>query len=198
MKFPTAAARDFVIKEFGAIEGGKQTLERLGEHLATSRTEPFIILREFNAPRELVWKAWTERDQLRQWFGPKGFLMTEAHLDFRVGGIFHYAMKTPEGKEFWGKFVYREIRAPEKIVYVNSFSDQEAGVTRHPLTQDPWPLQMLTETTFAETGGKTTVTIKWVPLDPTDDEQATFDKGRPSMTQGWSGTLDRLSAYLVP
>jgi uncharacterized protein YndB with AHSA1/START domain len=196
MAFPTPEARDFVTKEFGAIEGGKQTLERLGEHLATTSSEPFIISREFNASLDVMWKAWTERDQLLRWFGPKGFTMTQASLDFRPGGVFHYCMKTPAGQEIWGKFVYREISAPRKLVWVNSFSDKDGGVTRHPFSSAPWPLQMLTEVTFAEAAGKTTVTIRWHPLDATDEERNTFDEARPSMTQGWTGTFERLGEFL--
>jgi uncharacterized protein YndB with AHSA1/START domain len=196
MVFSSAAERDFVVKEFGAIEGGKQTLERLGEHLAESLCKPFIISREFNAPRDLVWKAWTERARLMEWFGPKGFTMTNAKLDFRPGGIFHYSLRAPDGKEMWGKFVYREIVAPEKIVLVNSFSDENGGLTRHPFSP-AWPLQMLTETTFAERDGKTTVTIKWLPLDATDEERKTFDSARDGMTQGWTGTFEQLADYLA-
>ena len=84
---------------------------------------PFVRHRgEFNAPREVVWKAWTERERLRQWFGPKGFKMTTATMDFRPGGSFHYRLQTPDGKEMWGRFVYRQIVAPERILWVNSFS----------------------------------------------------------------------------
>src|SRR5271168_1944404 len=98
MVFPSAAERDFVVKEFGAIEGGKQTLERYAEHLAKMRVKPFVILREFNASRELVWKAWTEREHLMKWFGPRGCTIGTANLDFRPGGSFHYCMATPDGK----------------------------------------------------------------------------------------------------
>ncbi|HSY73884.1 MAG TPA: SRPBCC family protein [Dongiaceae bacterium] len=196
MVFPSAADRDFVVKEFGAIEGGKQTLERLGEFLAEALCKPFVISREFTAPRELVWKAWTERERLMEWFGPKGFTMSAAKLDFRPGGIFHYAMHAPDGKEMWGKFVYREIVAPEKIVLVNSFSDEKGGLTRHPMSPT-WPLQMLTETTFAEDKGKTLITIKWLPLDATDEERKTFNDARAGMTQGWTGTFEQLDDYLA-
>ncbi len=196
MVFPSTENRDFVVKEFGAIEGGKQTLERLGEFLAGKLCEPFVIWREFSAPRELVWKAWTEREHLLQWFGPKGFVMTTAKLDFRPGGTFHYCMRAPDGKEMWGKFVYREIVAPDKIVLVNSFSDENGGLTRHPFSP-VWPLQMLTETTFAERDGKTTITIRWTLLDATDEERKTFDGARDGMTQGWTGTFEQLAGYLA-
>jgi uncharacterized protein YndB with AHSA1/START domain len=198
--FPTAAARDFVVKEYGAIEGGKQTLERLSEHLPKmlSTSPPFVITRTFDAPRELVWKAWTERERLLEWFGPKGFTMSTAKLDFRPGGSFLYGLRSPDGKEMWGKFVYREIVAPEKIVLVNSFSDAAGGLTRHPFSPN-WPLEMLTETTFTEVAGKTTITLKWTPLNATAEEQKTFDAAlaQGGMNQGWAGTFEQLMAYLT-
>ena len=156
----------------------------------------FVIQRTFNAPRARVWKAWTDRDSLMQWFGPKGVTMSAAKLDFRPGGIFHYCMQTPDGKAMWGKFTYREIVAPEKIVLINSFSDENGGVTRHPFSAT-WPLEMLSTATFDEKNGKTTVTISWVPNNPTDDELNTFNASHASMQQGWTSTFDQLEAYLA-
>jgi uncharacterized protein YndB with AHSA1/START domain len=196
MVFPSAEKRNFVVKEFGAVEGGKQTLERLGEHLAKAGVRPFSITRKFNAPRELVWKAWTEREHLMKWFGPKGFTMRTAKMDFRPGGIFHYCLCAPDGKEMWGKFNFREIVAPDKIILVNSFSDENGGLTRHPFSAT-WPLEMLSTTTFAERDGKTILTIEWVPLNPTDEERRTFDAMRDGMTQGWTGTFEQLDEYLA-
>lgn len=195
--FPSKENRDLVVKEFGVIEGGKQTLERLGEQLAGMMSTPLIISREFNAPRALVWKAWTERENLLQWFGPKGMKMTYGKLDFVPGGMFHYCLQTPDGREMWGKFSYREICAPERILWVNSFSDKDGGLTRHPFTELRFPQQFLSEATFAENAGKTTVTIKWLPLDGTEEEWKTFDEQRSSMTQGWGGTLDQLTEFLA-
>ena len=157
---------------------------------------PFVISRTFDAPRELVWKAWTERDRLMQWFGPKGFKMTVANLDFHPGGVFHYCLRTPDGKDMWGKFVYREIVPPERIVLVNSFSDEKGGLTRHPMSPT-WPLEMLTTTTFAEHAGKTTVTVQWELLHPTDEERKTFDTSHDGMKMGWTGTFDQLAEYLA-
>src|SRR5690242_1162231 len=85
---------------------------------------PFVITRVFDAPRPLVWQAWTERDRLMQWFGPKGFTMPVATLDFRPGGVFHFCLRSPDGHQMWGKFAYREIVIPERIVWVHSFSDE--------------------------------------------------------------------------
>jgi uncharacterized protein YndB with AHSA1/START domain len=156
----------------------------------------FIISRTFDASRDKVWKAWTDREQLMQWFGPKGFSMTTAKLDFRPGGTFHYCLRSSDGKEMWGKFVYREIVAPERIVLVNSFSDKDGNLTRHPASPT-WPREMLTTTTFTEEKGKTIVTVRWIPLNPTDDERKTFEGARDGMRQGWTGTFDQLSDYLA-
>ena len=196
MVFPSATERDFVVKEFGAIEGGKQTLMRLGEFLAGQLCPPFVIAREFSAPREVVWKAWTEREQMMQWFGPKGCTIPVAKMDFRVGGGFHYCMRMPDGNEMWGKWIFREIVAPEKIVLANSFADKDGNITRPPFP-GAWSLQMLTETTFTEKDGKTTINLKWFPLDATGEEIEHFKAMRGSFAQGWKGTFDQLTAYLA-
>jgi uncharacterized protein YndB with AHSA1/START domain len=196
MIFPSAAERERVVKDFGAIEGGRQTLERFSEFVAEQLCAPFVITREFNAPRELVWKAWTERERMMQWFGPCGSTIPVARMDFRVGGEFHYCMRTADGNEMWGKWTFREIFAPQKIVLANSFADKDGNAIRPPFP-GVWPLHMLTETTFAERDGKTTITLKWLPIDASAEEIQTFDKMRGSFTQGWTGTFDQLDAYLA-
>jgi uncharacterized protein YndB with AHSA1/START domain len=161
-----------------------------------SATRPFIISRTFDAPRELLWKAWSERARLMEWFGPKGFKMPAAKMDFRPGGSFHYCMAAPDGHEMWGKFVYREIVSPEKIVLVNSFSDEAGGITRHPMSAT-WPLEMLSAFTLVEENSRTTAKVEWTPLNATEDERKTFDAAHEGMKQGWSGTFDQLAAYLA-
>lgn len=156
----------------------------------------FVIARDFDAPRELVWKAWTDPEHLKRWWGPKGFTVRVADLDLRPGGVFHYGMRSPDGQDIWGRFVFREILAPERLVFVNSFSDEQGGLTRHPL-HAAWPLEMLSTITFAEAEGRTTLTIRWVPLAATQTETATFEAGHDSMRQGWTGTLDQLADFLA-
>ena len=159
--------------------------------------KPFIIQRTFHAPREQVWEAWSERDQLTQWFGPKGATMTTANMDFREGGSFHYCLRINEKMEMWGKFAYREIVPPEKITWLNSFSDKDGGLVRHPFSKAPWPLQMLTEVMFAESGGKTTVTVKSAPFEATEEERQTFVSASGSISLGWKGTFEQLAEYLA-
>src|SRR5205823_4677268 len=83
---------------------------------------------------------WVEPDRLARWWGPKGFTMLSSTLDLRPGGIFHYGMRSPDGREMWGRWVFREVVAPERLVFVASFSDEAGGVTRHPFAPD-WPLE---------------------------------------------------------
>jgi len=157
---------------------------------------PFVTSRVFDAPRQLVWQAWTDIEHLKRWFGPKGFTMPVAFLDFRPGGIFHYGMKSPSGDMMWGKWTFREIVAPEKLVVIVSFSDEKRGVTRHPMAP-AWPLETLSTTTFSEAAGKTTVRLEWAPHNATAAEMKLFGDSHASMTQGWGGTMDQLSAYLT-
>lgn len=158
-------------------------------------SEPFVITRVFDAPRERVWKAWTDAAELKQWWGPSGFTVHTCKVDLRPGGVFHYGMKAPDGTEVWGKFVYREIDAPRRLVCLVSFSDPQAGVIRHPWSGD-WPLYMHSTVTFDEQGRKTKVTVQWLPYEATDAERRAFEEGRDSMKQGWGGTLDQLTTYL--
>lgn len=160
-------------------------------------TAPFVISRVFDAPRDRVWKAWTEAERLKKWWGPAGFKVHTCKVDLRPGGMFHYGMTAPDGSDMWGKMAYREIDAPKKLVFINSFSDPKGGVTRHPWHMS-WPLELLSTITFEEQGaGKTKVTVHWVPGDASSElERKTFDEGRDSMKQGWGGTLGQLTGYL--
>ncbi len=167
----------------------------------TSPTSPtpghaFAYSRTLAAPRTLVWKVWSEAEHLARWFGPKGFTISVARLDFRVGGMFHYCMQGADGGRMWGRFIFREIVAPERIVWVNSFSDESGALVKPPF-DDPWPREMLTTVTFTEHDGRTIVSLKSTALHATDAEQKTFDDNHDSMNQGWAGTFDRLESHLA-
>jgi uncharacterized protein YndB with AHSA1/START domain len=182
----------------GGFEMGMSlSLERLAELVEAPAAWPFSLTREFAAPRNLVWKAWSESEHMGKWFGPKGFTINVDHMDFRVDGTFHYSLHMPNGGEMWGKFTYREIVPQEKIVWMFSFSDKDGGLTRNPFSKTPWPLQVLNETTFAEANGRTTVTIKCIPFGGTDEERQTFIAAVGGMTQGWMGTFQQLAEYLA-
>ena len=156
----------------------------------------FVITRVFDAPRELVFKAWTETERLKHWWGPQGFTMLSCQCDLRPGGVFHYGMRAPDGTVMWGKWVFREIAKPERLVFVGSFSDEAGGATRHPWAPD-WPLETLSTVTFAEHDGRTTLTMRGIPVNATESERKTFAAGHSSMQQGWTGTMNQLADYLT-
>jgi uncharacterized protein YndB with AHSA1/START domain len=160
-------------------------------------SKDFVMSRVFDARRDVVWQCVTDPERMKDWWGPKGVKILKSKMDLRVGGSYLYGMRTPEGTVMWGKFVYRSITPPQRIEFVNSFSDEAGGLTRHPLAPN-WPLELLSVFTFEEEpGGKTRFTIRWSPLNPTAKEQMTFDEGHASMTQGWGGTMEQLADYLT-
>jgi uncharacterized protein YndB with AHSA1/START domain len=164
---------------------------------AATASPDFVISREFDAPRELLWRAFTDPERMQHWWGPKGFKVVVWKMDLRPGGTYHYCLQGPDGSLMWGKFVYREIAPPERIVLVSSFSDETGGVTRHPMAPN-WPLQMLSTFSFEERpGGKSRFTVRWSPSEATELERRTFEDGRTGMQMGWTGTLDQLTAYLA-
>lgn len=156
----------------------------------------FVISRAFDVPREFMFKVWTDPEHMKRWWGPKGFRVVSYKMDLRPGGVYHYCIRSPDGHDMWGKFVYREIVKPERIVFVNSFSDEKGDTTRHPMSPT-WPLEMLSTITFTEQAGGTTVTVRWAPLNATEEERKTFEAEFESMQKGWTGTMDQLTEYLA-
>ena len=156
----------------------------------------FVLTRVFNAPRTRVWAAWTERAQLARWFGPQGFTIPVCNLDLREGGSFHYCMRGDDGFEMWGKWVFREIFAPERLVWVQSFSDAQGGVAGSPFGGE-WPPEILSTTTLTEADGKTTLTVRQSPLNAADAERQAFAGMQASMNKGWGGTFEKLADFLA-
>jgi uncharacterized protein YndB with AHSA1/START domain len=201
--FPSQKARDFVIRECGAVAGAEQHLARLAERVAAVTTpasggsQPFVLQRVVAAPRELVWKVWTEREHLAKWFGPKGCTLSVLACDLRPGGVMHYGMRFPGAPESFGRWVFRSIVAPERLEFVVSFADAHGNPVDSPFPG--WPREMASIVTFlphAGIGGGTVITLQWSALGASEAEQRTFDDNHPSMQQGWSGTFEQLDAHL--
>ena len=163
---------------------------------AESGERALVVTRVFDAPRELMWKTLTEPAHLEHWWGPKGFTSRIHKLELRPGGTFLYCQRNAEGLEMWGKWVYREIVAPERLVMVSSFTDEKGNLTRHPFEPN-WPLETLGTSTFTEDRGRTTVTVRMVPINATESEQQTFFDGVNFMEEGFAGTWDKLDKYLA-
>ena len=155
----------------------------------------FVISRVLDAPRDLVWKCFTDPEHMKGWWGPKGAKVVASKMDLRPGGTYHYGMQMPDGSAIWGRQVYREIVPPEKLVFINSFSDEKGGLARHPMAPT-WPAQMMTTVQLLDFGPKTLITVLWSPYEANEVERQTFADGMASMHQGWSGTFERLDDYL--
>lgn len=152
-------------------------------------SKALVIERVFDAPQELVWKAWTEPERFKQWWGPREYSCPVAEIDFRVGGKFLQSMRGPDGKDIWGIGTYKEIVPLERFVVANSFADEKGNVV--PATHygmPEMPLEMLLTVTFEDLGGKTKMTI--------EHEGLPAGEMTDGATQGWSESLDKLAASL--
>jgi uncharacterized protein YndB with AHSA1/START domain len=157
----------------------------------------FIVERTLDAPRELVFQAFSQATHLAHWWGPVGFKIVVKKLEFRPGGIFHYCMQSPDRKnDMWGKFVYDEISAPEKISFINSFADEDGNIIPPPF-DSPWPKEIYNECTFTAKGNTTLLTLHAYPVRANEEECNTFLQGFPSMEEGYGGTFDALETYLT-
>ena len=133
-----------------------------------SKGAEFVIARVFEAPRERVWHTLTDVEAMKHWWGPAGFTIIAAKLDFREGGTFHGGIKSAEGYKMWAKFEYQEIAPPERLVFINSFSNEAGGITRHPIVPT-WPLHTLTSITLEEEPDGKTRTHR--PLDAAQSQR---------------------------
>jgi len=156
----------------------------------------FATTRVFDAPRDQVWSAWSDAKQMEAWWGPKACQLKLHGFDFRPGGFFHYSMQFPNSPLMWGRFFYRQIEEPQRIAWLNSFSNEGCGITRAPFDAS-FPLELHNEVRFIERDGKTTLTLHARPHGATDNERAFFEGMFTSLEQGFGGTMDQLSRHLA-
>ena len=160
------------------------------------KTKPFAITRTFEAGKDVLWKMWTEAEHLKNWWALKDTIIKYKKIELEPGGMNHYCMIHTLGDELWGRQIYREVKKPNSLVFINSFSDSTGKICIHPFSPT-WPKELLTTVLFYEHLGKTTVTLEWIPFDASDAETETFEKGRTSMSEGWNGSFDGLEKYLA-
>jgi uncharacterized protein YndB with AHSA1/START domain len=142
----------------------------------------FILDREFDAPRDLVWKAWADPELLAQWYGPN--IETVIHkFDLKPNGVWLNEMKMKNGSNFQ-KAVFQEVAEPEKLVWHHYSVDADWNVYANPMMPD-WPRILLTTVTLEDMGEKTNVRLSQIPLDATDAEIACFAKMKDGMSGGW-------------
>ena len=198
MTFPTPeAARE--AKKFIRKAGGNSTWDRLAEYLEeeTSGRDVFVINHTFDAPIDLVFEMWTDPRHLARWLPPRGFTMRFIEPDLREGGVTFWSMTDGGEITFHGQSEYLEIDRPRRLVYTQWFCDERKNVSRHPL-MPTWPERMLTNVELAsESPDRTRVTVKWeIHGDATPAEVAEFDNEKGGMTQGWTGSFEKLETIL--
>ena len=158
----------------------------------SSEIERMVVTRDFDAPRELVWKAWTDPKYVMQWWGPKGFTAPVCKMDVRVGGKSLCCMRTPDGQEFWNAIEYHEIVPHEKIVSSMYFSDAKGNKVEpetlgieHEAIEGAFDV-----TTFEDLGnGRTRLTH-------TGNEPMESAKNSGQL-EGWNQILDKIAEVLA-
>lgn len=163
-------------------------------------TPQFVITRTFAAPRDRVWAAWTDPQRLAAWFGPKETSGSILEFDLRPGGVWRGRMDAPDGSTMFSKFVFETVEPKAQLVWIHGFADEAGNRIRAPFAA-LFPLEMRTTVRFedATVGGMpaTRVTLEWVPIDATAEEEAFFASMMESMNGGWTGSFDQLDAYLL-
>jgi uncharacterized protein YndB with AHSA1/START domain len=158
---------------------------------ATDTQQPEVVItRDFNAPREEVWKALTDPNWLKQWWGPRNFTAPVIQNDLRVGGKYLYCMRSPDGKEYWSTGNFRKIDVPKRLVYTDSFSDEKGNVVSPTYNgfRPDFPIETLVDITLEDQKGKTRLTLKWY--------NPPFEKDRSDAIVGWNESLDKMAEFL--
>lgn len=199
MALPTPEAAEET-RKFIKQAGGNATWDRLAEYLEkeSSGKEHFVINRSFDAPIDLMFEMWTKPEHFSQWLPPTGLEMQFIRADIRPGGSSFFSMSGNGGVKFHGRAEYLKIERPDCIVYTQQFCDENEKVSRHPMAPT-WPETMLTVVKLTEEGSdRTRVTVTWEPYgETTAEELDVFVKERGGMTQGWTGSFDKLEAHLA-
>ena len=182
---PTKEQRDGHVGA-GMESGAAETFDRLNELVvaqATMMERSIEIVRIFDAPRELVYQAWTKPEHMTQWWGPKVFTNHSCQLDVRPGGHWQIVMRAPDGTDYGCKGVYTEVKPLERLVFTNDAVDQN----------DKPLLKGFTTVTFAEhEGDKTKLTLQ-TRAEGLVDFAPQMLKG---MDQGWSQSFDKLATHV--
>lgn len=154
----------------------------------------YVLEREFDAPRELVWRAWTDPELLPRWYGPN--VETIVHrLELESGGLWLIEMKMGVNS-YYQRVEYTEVAPPERLVWLHSSSDADWNVIANPMMAD-WPRVLLTTVTFDEDGGRTRLRLTWVPHEASEAEVACFAGAIEGMGKGWEAGMGLLAELLA-
>lgn len=163
----------------------------------TATTVPeFTITRRFDAPVSRVFQAWANPDQMAQWSGPKGATTVVISGEVAEGATLFARGEINDEAYAHTLSHYLTIETDRKLVWEQSFAD-EAGNKTEPEFAPGWPITMLTTVEFEDHGGATQVTLRWRPVGATPEQEAVFAANMASMTGGWSGSFEKLDAFLA-
>jgi len=157
-----------------------------------NETERMTITRIFDAPRELVWKAWTDPKYVMQWWGPKGFTAPVCKMDFRVGGKSLCCMRSPDGQEFWNGVEYHEIVPLEKIVSTMYFADSEGnkvGAEDYGIEHEA--VEGACDVTLFEDLGDGRTKLTFIGNEPMESAK------NSGQIEGWNQILDKVAAVVA-
>ncbi|MEI8199946.1 MAG: SRPBCC domain-containing protein [Eubacteriales bacterium] len=157
-----------------------------------TRKQELVMSRIFSVPRGKVWKAWTDPESAKEWWGPVNFTAPFIHIDLRVGGKYVNCMRSPDGTDYWSTGFYKEITPPSRLVLTDSFADENGNIVGADYYgMDPgFPRESLVTVTLEEIDGKTGFTMKY------DDVSQMKDEDLQGMKQGWNESFDKLADYL--
>jgi uncharacterized protein YndB with AHSA1/START domain len=156
-----------------------------------NETERMVVTRVFDAPRELVWKAWTDPKYVMQWWGPEGFTSLSCKMEFRVGGKLLYGMKSPDGQEFWNAVEYYEIVPHEKIVSLMYFSDSMGNkIDPADLGIEHEAVEGAYDVTIFEDLGNGRTKLTFIGNEPMESAK------NSGQFEGWKQILDKLAAVV--
>jgi uncharacterized protein YndB with AHSA1/START domain len=155
----------------------------------TEKQKTISLERTFSLPLDTVWKAWTEPEYFKKWWGPKEYTCPNCTIDFRIGGKVLAAMQGPDGKKVWSTGTYKEIIDHKKIVVTDSFADNEGNVVKASYYDMPgeWPKELLVTIQFEEKDGKTNMKLQHagLPLEMAED-----------CIKGWQSSFDKLETNI--
>jgi uncharacterized protein YndB with AHSA1/START domain len=163
--------------------------EKTMENMDENRNE-LIITRVFNVPRQLVWRAWTDPEIIKHWWGAITFKTTHFEIDFRIGGCMLYNMRSPDGQVIWGTGKYREIVPFERLVVTDSFADEKGNIVSASYygMGEGFPLELLVTVTLENLGEKTKLTLKHTGLPA--GKMLEYTK------EGWNQSFEKLTDLL--
>ena len=154
----------------------------------------YVLERVFDAPRELVWKTWTDADLLPRWYGP-GVETIVHHLEVKPGGLWLGEMRMGRNSHY-ERVEYTEVKPPERLVWLQSVADANWNVIANPMMPD-WPRVLETTVTFEDDGGRTRLRLTWTPHEASDAEIAAFAGAMGIMDRGWGAGMELIAELLA-